>query len=118
MKTGMNKLRTGLFWAALLGLMGVAMLAATNKSYGQLIAQENLLSMHHANVVFYTNDYMEESSGIEEWMIVPFQSTFMEEALSLESWMIVPFANEIEEEELIVESWMTVPFAAKEGQGI
>ena len=101
------KIRTGLVTSAFLLLLGIALLAPTTKTYGQLIAQENLLSMRYREVVHYTADLESESSGIEHWMIVPFESSYVEEELYLESWMIAPFETGIVEDELTVESWMT-----------
>lgn len=118
MKIETKKIRSGLIWSAFLLLLGIAMLGSTSNSYGQLIAQENLLSRHQTQVVNYTTDYSPEISWIEDWMIVPFQSSFLEEEISLESWMTVPFESGIFEEELTVETWMTVPFGTDFTSGI
>jgi hypothetical protein len=108
------KIRTGLVTSAFLLLLGIALLAPTSKAYGQLIAQENLLSMRNYEVVHYTADFKSEISGIEFWMAVPFENRLIEEELYLESWMVDPFVNERIDEELTIESWMTVPFEANQ----
>ncbi len=104
------KIRTGLVTSAFLLLLGIALLAPTSKTYGQLIAQENLLSKRNYEVVHYNTNFKSEISGIEFWMLVPFVNNFVEEEYSLESWMIAPFESVIIDHEITVESWMTVPF--------
>ena len=106
------KIRTGLVTSAFLLLLGIALLAPTSKTYGQLIAQENLLSMRNRDVVHYTADFKSEISGIEFWMVLPFVNNIVEEEIYLESWMITPFESVIIDQKLAVESWMTVPFDA------
>ena len=96
-------IRKGLIWSTFLLLLVIALLAPTTKSYGQLIAQENLLSKRSSELVNYTK---------EHWMIVPFETSYVEEELSLESWMITPFESINIDEDLSVESWMMVPFEA------
>jgi len=96
-------IRTGLIRSTFLLLLGIGLVAQTAKSYGQLVAQESLLSKRNSELVYYT---------MERWMIVPFESSYVEEELYLESWMIAPFESVIIDEELSVESWMTVPFGA------
>lgn len=104
------KIRTGLVTSAFLILLGIALLAPTTKTYGQFVAQENLLSMRNREVVHYTADLKSEISGIEFWMVSPFVNTLDEEEFYVESWMIAPFESVIIDHELTVESWMTVPF--------
>ncbi len=104
------KIRTGLVTSAFLLLLGIALLAPTNNTYGQLIAQENLLSKHNYEVVHYTSNLKSEISGIEFWMLIPFVNNLVEEELYLEPWMIAPFENVSIDQKLTVESWMTVPF--------
>ena len=105
-------IRTGLVRSAFLLLLGIALVALTAKSYGQLIAQESLLSKRNVELVYNTTDNKSASSGIEHWMIVPFESSYVEEELYLESWMIAPFESVTIDEDLTVESWMMVPFEA------
>jgi hypothetical protein len=104
------KIRTGLVTSAFFLLLGIALLAPTSKTYGQLIAQENLLSMRNYEVVHYTADLKSEISGTEFWMLVPFVNNLVEEEFYLESWMIAPFESVVIDQELTVESWMTVLF--------
>lgn len=108
------KIRTGLVTSAFLLLLGIALLAPTTNTYGQLIAQENLLSMRNREVVHYTADLKSEISVIEFWMVLPFVNTLDEEELYMESWMIAPFESVIIDQKLTVESWMTVPFEANQ----
>ncbi len=100
------KIRTGLVTSAFFLLLGIALFAPTSKTYGQLTAQENLLSMHNREVVHYTADFKSEISGIEFWMLVPFVNNLFEEELYLESWMIAPFESVIIDQKLAIESWM------------
>ena len=108
------KIRTGLATSAFLLLLGIALLAPTTKTYGQLIAQENLLSMRNREVVHYSADLKSEIGGIEFWMVLPFVNTLDEGEIYLESWMIAPFESVIIDQKLTIESWMTVPFDANQ----
>jgi len=103
-------IRNGLIWSTFLLLLVIALVAPATKSYGQLIAQESLLSKSNSKLLYYTLDNKSASSGIEHWMIVPWESSFVEEELYLESWMIAPIGSAIIDQNLTVESWMTVPF--------
>ena len=96
-------LRKGLVWSTFFLLLGIALIAPTTKSYGQLIAQENLLSKRSSELVNYTK---------ENWMIVPFETSYVEEELYLESWMIAPFESVVIDKDLTVESWMITAFEA------
>jgi len=100
------KLRTGIAMSTFLLMLGIALLTPTTKSYGQLTEQENILSMHIQIPVSYILDFNSESSGIEHWMTVPFESSYAGEELELESWMTVPFEVGIVEDELMLEDWM------------
>ncbi len=112
------KIRNGLVTSAFLLLLGIALLAPNSKSYGQLNAQENLLSMRSYEVVHHTADFKSEISGIENWMLVPFVSNLVEEDFYMESWMITPFESVIIDDELSVESWMTAPFGVDQDSEI
>ena len=105
-------IRNGLIWSTFLLLLVIALVAPTTKTYGQLIAQESLLSKSNSKLFYYTIDNKSASSGIEHWMIVPWESSYVEEELYLESWMVASFGSVIFDEDLTVESWMIVPFGA------
>jgi hypothetical protein len=104
------KIRNGLIWSTFLLLLVISLVAPSTKSYGQLIAQESLLSKRNSKLFYYNIDNKSASSGIEHWMIVPWENSYFEEELRMESWMIAPFRSMIIDEDLTVESWMSVPF--------
>lgn len=104
-------IRTGLIWSAFLFFLGIALIAPAANTYGQLVAQENLLSQRNNELVSYRIDFQSESNKMENWMNLPFLSTtYLEEELHLESWMVTPFESTNIDEDLTVESWMMVPF--------
>lgn len=106
-------IRTGIIGSAFFLLLSVALMVPSAHTYGQLVAQENLLSHGKNELVSYRIDYPSESSMMENLMNLPFLSnTYLEEELYIESWMLSPFENVSMDEELNVESWMTNPFAA------
>ena len=49
-------IRKGLIWSTFFLLLVIALVAPTTKSYGQLVAQENLLSKRSSELVNYTKE--------------------------------------------------------------
>ena len=118
------KIKTKFIWSISFLWVSLVGLAPAATSYGQMIAQERMLTIHHVKLGSYTDHFIPESSGIEAWMVIPFESSYplekshLEEDIYLEPWMIVPFKNGSIEEQLNVEAWMTDPFATEEETGI
>lgn len=117
-------------------IIGIALLALTTASFGQLSSiKERLFNRQKNQAVYVTAKYThQETSRIESWMhdardwasnitsreankkpvvsqtiILARAEIIYEKAISLESWMATPFESSVDEE-ISLESWMATPF--------